>query len=66
MDHIESNLYSFRQRLLFQEARRVRQTAEKLKRGPDHDALLRKARNLEVAAEWISFPDVWGIKKYRS
>jgi hypothetical protein len=58
MGGIRSEQYSFQKRLL-QQAQEAKEKAQKLKPGPERDALLRKIGQLDVARhidEWISSP----------
>jgi hypothetical protein len=60
MGHIEPDAYaySFKRRLI-QQAQEAKDKAERLKPGPERDALLQRARQLDVAChidEWISSP----------
>jgi hypothetical protein len=66
MGHIEPDAYSFKKpdaysfkRRLIQQAQEAKDKAERLKPGPERDALLQRARQLDVAChidEWIASP----------
>lgn len=58
MRHIISEAYQFKRRLM-QRTQDTKDEAEKLKPGPERDALLKQARCLMVARDidkWISSP----------